>query len=70
MATVFEYVDESGQDTGGALFTVAALLTDSEQEHLLPKLEQIEQETKKINRKWHGSDPRYREAYIEKISRL
>lgn len=70
MSTVFEYIDESGQDTIGLLFIVGILVTDSNREALLKLLEQTEKESKKGNRKWHGSDPKYREAYLGGISRL
>lgn len=70
MATVFEYVDESGQDTAGLFFVVSMLIVGAEREKVTKILEQIERQTKKENRKWSGSDPRYRQAYIERIANL
>ncbi len=70
MATLFEYVDESGQDTGGLFFVVSMVILGTERAEALKVLEKIERQTQKENRKWNGSDPRYRQAYIERIAHL
>mgnify|MGYP000732879227 CR=1 FL=1 len=41
------YVDESGQDTKGALFFVSIILTRAENNNLREKLEKIEQQSDK-----------------------
>ncbi|OGY37333.1 MAG: hypothetical protein A3E36_03415 [Candidatus Andersenbacteria bacterium RIFCSPHIGHO2_12_FULL_45_11b] len=69
MATVFEYIDESGQDTLGYLFVVSVVIADERRDALLELIERIEIDSKKRNRKWHGSDPKYRAEYLESISR-
>ena len=68
MATVFEYIDESGQDTLGYLFVVSVVIADERRDALLELIERIEIDSKKRNRKWHGSDPKYRAEYLESIS--
>lgn len=67
MATLFEYIDESGQDTGGFIFLVGIVIVDSLKEKILPVLEKIEIETKKRNFKWRPAHWRYRRAYAERI---
>src|SRR3989338_1868275 len=70
MATLFAYVDESGQDVKALFFVVSVLVVSSERDALTKELEQIEQESKKDNRKWHRADYRYRRDYIERVSNL
>lgn len=71
MSTVFVYADESGQDDRALFFGVSiVMLSAIYRDKLLIELENIEVSTKKRNRKWHGSYPAYRRAYIESISDL
>jgi hypothetical protein len=58
------YVDESGQDTHGAVFIVAVVITSEQRESLLTSLEQIERTSGRGTRKWHKTIPQRRKAYI------
>ncbi len=64
------YVDESGQDTHGALFIVAVVITGEQRELLSQLLEQIEQKTGKGTRKWHKVTPQRRKTYITAVFQL
>jgi len=65
---LYAYVDETGQDTEGALFIVAIVVTSAEErDRLLARCEQIEQETGKKNLKWSKTSYHRRVAYITRI---
>ncbi len=61
------YVDETGQDTYGKFFIVSVVITDSQREKLLARLEQIEKTSGKGNVKWIKSRPALRLAYIKAV---
>jgi hypothetical protein len=65
------YIDESGQDTEGVYFLVAVvILPQATVNDLEEMLERIEQETGKQKRKWRGSRPRARMAFLERILQI
>ena len=70
MQKLYCYVDETGQDTGGIFFAVSVLVTNSERENLLNKLEDTEKRSGKGNVKWHKSKQGHREKYLEEIAQL
>lgn len=53
MQKLYAYVDESGQDTKGALFVVGVVVLETERESILKELEQIEEKSGKRVRKWN-----------------
>lgn len=65
---LYAYVDESGQDTGGALFVVGVVLLEDEREAVLKELQWIEQKSGKRNIKWRKARPHPREAYMRAVS--
>lgn len=68
---LYVYADESGQDTEGRLFTVAAVgVFAEEQERYRQLLEHIEKESGKGKRKWTRANPRQRRAYMEAVLQL
>lgn len=64
---MYVYVDESGQDTGGIMFVVSALVLQEEREQILEILRAIEERSKKGNMKWRKSRYAYRQSYLEEI---
>lgn len=68
MQKLYAYVDESGQDTGGALFVVGVVMLEDERDHILKELERIEEESGKKNIKWRKARPHQREAYMRGIA--
>ena len=65
---LYAYVDESGQDTNGALFVVGVVVLEDERDNVLKELERIEQESGKRNIKWRKARPRLRETYMRGIA--
>jgi len=65
---LYAYVDESGQDTKGALFVVSVVVLEEEREDITKELERIEKESGKKNVKWHKARPEFREAYLRNIT--
>lgn len=61
----YVYIDESGQDTGGALFVVGVVILEKERELLLAELEAIEEISGKKNFKWRKTRHSCRQQYIE-----
>lgn len=61
------FVDESGQDTLGALFLVSVIVTDQEYGVLNDLLLEIEQQSKKGPGKWGKTRFEYRVAYISAV---
>lgn len=59
------YVDETGQDTKGALFIVVALVTGKERDELEAFLEGTEQKSGKGKRKWIKSRTKEKNKYLE-----
>lgn len=68
MQKLYAYVDESGQDTKGALFVVGVVMLENERDAVLKELERIEEKSGKKNIKWHKARPDFREAYIRAIT--
>jgi hypothetical protein len=60
------YIDETGQDTFGAFFIVAIVVTDGQQHELERSLETIEQLTGKKT-KWMKTRDRVRVAYVDAL---
>lgn len=56
MQKLYCYVDESGQDTRGALFVVALVITGEAREQVRTALQQIEERTGK-HKKWKKTIP-------------
>jgi hypothetical protein len=66
---IYAYVDESGQDTRGALFVVAVVVVAETRDALRQQLQEIEHASHKQAKKWAKSRPRQREAYIRLLIR-
>lgn len=64
---VYEYVDESGQDTAGRYFVVSVMVTSHGLEIELLEIEKL---SKKRNFKWQAADYRYRRDYVDRLARL
>jgi hypothetical protein len=62
------YVDETGQDTLGAFFIVAIVVTDAQQHELEKSLEDIEQSIGKKT-KWMKTRDRVRIAYVDALTK-
>ncbi|MGH9847349.1 MAG: DUF3800 domain-containing protein [Blastocatellia bacterium] len=60
-------MDETGQDTEGALFLVSVVITEQEHEAFARELERIEAETGKRRIKWHKTSIERKVAYIKAI---
>jgi hypothetical protein len=61
------FVDETGQDTKGALFLVAVIITAEDMEALQQRLLRIEEESHKGIEKWVKANPQRRLAYIRQV---
>jgi hypothetical protein len=61
------YVDESGQDTRGALFVVAAVIAAEDREQVRDLLRSIERNSGKAKRKWTKATRQQRIAYMERV---
>lgn len=64
---IYAFVDESGQETNGALFLVSVVVTDQEYVSLNDELLEIEQMSRKGLGKWSKTRFEYRLAYIEAV---
>ena len=62
---LYAYVDESGQDTRGAMFLVSVVVTGAARDAARRALQGIERASGKRIRKWTRSRVRERVAYIE-----
>jgi hypothetical protein len=62
---LYAYVDESGQDTRGAMFLVSVVVTGAARDAARRALQGIERASGKRVRKWTRSRVRERVAYIE-----
>lgn len=67
---LYEYVDESGQDTAGKLFVVSVLVLDAQRYELAKALESIEKETGKRKKKWTSTKHKERDLYIRSAAKL
>lgn len=61
------YVDETGQDTGGRLFIVAVVITDTQRDKVRDILQRIERASNKRQLKWTASSRQQRTDYIQAI---
>ncbi len=61
------YVDETGQDTKGAMFLVVVVITAEDPDALRSALERIEQVSTKGARKWFKTNRARRVAYIREL---
>jgi len=67
---LYAFVDESGQDTLGAFFVVATVLTAENHERVRQALERLERASGKGRRKWMKATPRQRLAYLTAVLQL
>ena len=71
MQKLYCYADETGQDTKGAFFLVAVVITPKASVVVIEKqLEEIEQQSGKGILKWHTTSFPRRQAYLERIIAL
>ena len=59
------YVDETGQDTIGQLFIVAAVVVEKDRDEIIANLEKIENESGKHKRKWVNTRQAERDRYLQ-----
>ena len=64
---IYAFVDESGQETLGALFLVSVVVTDQEYETLNDLLLELERQSKKGLGKWGKTRFEYRVSYISAV---
>jgi hypothetical protein len=67
---LYEYIDETGQDTKGKLFVVSVLVLGPQRHALEKALEAIEEESGKHKKKWTNSRHKERDTYLRKILKL
>jgi len=67
MQKLYCYLDETGQDTAGGLFVVAAVITGAERESIRDLLRHMEQASGKGHKKWTKATRQQRHAYIERV---
>jgi hypothetical protein len=67
---LYAYIDESGQDTKGAIFIVSVLVLENGREKIQNYLEIIERQSQKKNIKWHKAKFAFRQRYIKEIIKL
>ena len=67
---LYTFIDESGQDTRGAFFVVATVLTAENHERVRQSLERLERASGKGRRKWMKATPRQRLAYLTAVLQL
>jgi hypothetical protein len=67
MQKLYAYVDESGQETGGAIFLVSVVIIGKERDDLADWLIDVEKTTKKGVRKWMKADDTKRTAYMQAV---
>jgi hypothetical protein len=70
MKKLYCYVDETGQDTSGRFFLVAAVMIDLEREPIVTLLEEVEQDSSKGRVKWAKSNLERQTAYIKRVLAL
>ena len=64
---IYAFVDESGQETQGALFLVSVVVTNQDYEQINELLMEIEEQSGKQLKKWSKARFRDRLAYIEAV---
>ena len=64
---IYAFVDESGQETKGALFLFSVVVTDQEYDHINDTLIEIEERSGRRLKKWSEARFEYRLAYMEAV---
>jgi hypothetical protein len=64
---IYAFVDESGQETKGALFLVSVVVTNEDYEQINELLIEIEEQSGKRLKKWSKARFEYRLVYIEAV---
>ncbi len=67
MQKLYAYVDESGQETAGAIFVVSVAIMGAERDTLQKLCEELETVTKKGNVKWHRAKRQARLDFMRQI---
>ena len=67
MQKLYCYVDETGQDTDGAMFLESIVLTEDERERLVHLLYEIEEQSGKGLVKWHKTSLEAKIGYLQRI---
>lgn len=67
MQKLYCYIDETGQDTRGRLFVVAAVITAANREHVRELLQKIERVSGKGKKKWTKATRRQRHTYMDQV---
>jgi hypothetical protein len=67
MHKLYCYLDETGQDTQGRLFVVAAVITGDERDRVRRLLERLEYTSGKGQKKWSKATRAQRQAYIAQV---
>ncbi len=67
MQKLYCYVDETGQDTNGEFFLVAAVVIGQDRDAILPILETIERQSGKNKVKWVRARESFNQAYMEAV---
>jgi hypothetical protein len=67
MQKLYCFVDETGQDTEGAYFLAALVISGKECDDLRQRLIKIEQKSGKITRKWTHTPPEMKQAYLQGV---
>lgn len=62
---IYAYVDETGQETVGGFFLVAAVIIIAGRDQLRKDLTNIERQSGRGSRKWTHSPDRQRQKYID-----
>ena len=67
MHKLYCYLDETGQDTQGRLFVVAAVITGDERDRVRRLLERLEYTSGKGQKKWSKATRAQRQAYMAPV---
>jgi len=67
MQKLYCYLDETGQDTQGRLFVVAAVITDDTRDTVRHLLERMEYTSGKGHKKWSKATRAQRQAYMTQV---
>ena len=67
MYKLYCYLDETGQDTQGRLFVVAAVITDDARDSVRSFLEHIEHASGKGQKKWSKATRAQRQTYMAQV---
>jgi hypothetical protein len=64
---LYVYADETGQDTEGRLFIMVAIVVGDQRDAWMHRLEKIETDSGKGERKWIKTRPRERQTYLDQV---